>query len=159
MKNEASSDLRELRSGLYLEMFDTDRLFLPIGRNVEGVKQTEALIIEHPIAEPAWPNLVLSNGIPYASHYGVSVRSHHAYPARKSPILEELKSNAKVVKWLRERLFFSLEEYDELLGSFHLVAHNPVYRSFSGRLMPSKDAKPESVVYSVVPRSGKKLIP
>jgi hypothetical protein len=140
----------------YLEVFDTGRLVLPIGRSVNGIAQTESIVIDHPMAEPVWPNLVLSNGIPYASHYGVNVRSHHAYPARKSPILEELQNNDKVIKWLHERLFFSLEEYDELLGSFHIIAHNPVYRSFNAKLMPSKDARPESVIYSFVPRAAKK---
>lgn len=139
----------------YLKLFDEKFIRLPVGGNNKTKKDVD-LLVSSPTAEPAWPNLVLGTGRPYVSMYDANVRSHHAYSGKKVQILNLLKENEKAVEWLSRRFFFSFTEHEELLGSFHLAAHNPILRSLRARLMPSKENVPESIVYFPRLRAKKK---
>ncbi|WP_437907932.1 VPA1262 family N-terminal domain-containing protein [Sorangium sp. So ce327] len=113
--------------------------------------------------EPPWPTLVCVSGesdtVPFCPAWHEHPRVHHLVPLADFAT-EKLwpgeRERMDMVRWLSERLHFSLEDYPEYWGSVHLVAPNPVYRSLGTRLLPRTPPR-ESVLVRFQPRAGKSV--
>lgn len=132
----------ETALNIYTNLVEKGELHLPVG----PAQSNKQLLISSPEQEAVWPNLVLDTELPFPGSHGCANRAHHIYPGAPS-LVDELKNNEDALLWLKDRLFFSLSEYEELLGSFHLIAHNPVFRCLSVKLADAEDGR-EIVVYA-----------
>lgn len=97
--------------------------------------------------EPTWPHLITTNDLPF--HCWGAVRAHHlvqeVVPEEVSKLFASAGKNAEtIINWLKDRLFFDLQHYQEWKGSLHLIAPNPVFRSFHQRLGVSADGSESS---------------
>lgn len=132
----------ETALNIYANLVKTGELHLPVGNG----QSNEQLVVSSPEQEAIWPNLVLDTELPFPGSLGSASRAHHIYPGTPS-LVDQLKNNEKALLWLKDRLFFSLSEYEELLGSFHLIACNPIFRHLSAKLAVADDGR-ETVVYT-----------
>ncbi|GEM_PF-1300469 len=137
---------------LYSNAISGKGLFLP----VKGDSGEPALMeLPRCLAEPRWPNLSLTMGAPYLP-YGVQPRCHHLLPESIGSELRGVLSSDDDISWIEDRFFFSLADYDELIGSFHILAHNPLYRGMSVKLRRTDDGV-ESVAYKIELRHQQSL--
>ncbi|SEH67337.1 VPA1262 family N-terminal domain-containing protein [Magnetospirillum fulvum] len=100
--------------------------------------------------EPCWPFLTSTNNLPF--HSWGTVRSHHLLQARTPDAAQRPLVDRKALAWLQDRLYFSLLQYGEWLGSINLVAPNPVLRAIHHTL--SVDHQGEGSDFHAIVRQG-----
>lgn len=116
------------------------------GVTVPGVKN-KILLTGSFEEEPTWPHLITANDLPF--HCWGVVRAHHLIQGAVPEEVNKLFSGdaehiKKIVGWLKDKLFFDLQHYQEWKGSLHFIAPNPVFRSFHQRLGVSEDGSESS---------------
>lgn len=121
------------------------RVYLP-GSNVI---LTTAVLAQ----EPFWPFLTSTNNLPF--HSWGTVRAHHLLQAKALDAARRPLGDRKALAWLQDRLYFSLLEYGEWLGSINLVAPNPVLRAIHHTL--SVDDRGEGSDFHAIARHGQDI--
>ena len=111
---------------------------------------------------PQWPNFVLSNinsdqRAPFIAEEWGTARIHHLFPKIHKEYLVNFINHANTGKWINERLLWDINQFEELIGSLHLVLPNPLYRSMSQRLIPGANGEVDRVKVHFTPRQGKVL--
>lgn len=115
---------------------------------------TNPTVHESHLEEPPWPQLVVGTKFPVSGDVPSSVRAHHLYPERTPPLLQKLfELHPELRDWASDRILTSFERYPELVGSIHLLAPNPVFRSLHVRLHVAADGS-ESTAIEITPRAG-----
>jgi len=103
--------------------------------------------------EPTWPTLVTTAEMPFVPF---SARAHHLLQLTLLPQVQLVRDDAKAMGWLSEHVFFDFLKYPEQVGSLHLVAQNPVYRSFRHTLGKMPDGREASDIHFIA-RKGQSL--
>jgi hypothetical protein len=134
------------------------------GEIASGEEVPEATLQLAQLGEvPPWPTLVCvsgeSNTVPFCPPWHEFPRVHHLIPLaafRIDELWPKESERTTAIRWLEDRLHFSLEEYPEYWGSVHLVAPNPVYRAMHTKLTSQMPPR-ESVLVRFQPRAGKSV--
>lgn len=118
-----------------------------------GEKLAGKALQTSPLAEePSWPHLITSNDLPF--HCWSVVRAHHLIQENVPEEISKLFTSTEIICWLKDKLFFDLQNYQEWKGSLHLIAPNPVFRSFHQGLGITENGS-ESSDCHIEPRAGR----
>lgn len=109
--------------------------------------------------EPEFPELSLSNEIPFSFKRVDSCRVSTAFCRNFPSVVRDFINNSEVAKdWCRERLCFDLAEFSEYLGSINLIAYNPLMRSVETLVFSNVNEKGgEIFLLSLEPYPGIKV--
>lgn len=90
-----------------------------------------------------WPSLVADSQTPVC---GGNDRSYSLYDTSPNQILNELMDRPECLSWFSERLHIDLDRNRELVGSFHVVAMNPIFDGVGHRLHVDEAGKEYSAI-------------
>lgn len=102
--------------------------------------------------EPAYPDLLLSNNLPFLQDFVGCVRCHFLFEKDFSEEIRQLCLDEENINWINDNFKFDLSLYSEYIGSICLVAYNPLLRSVNTKLMTNTNTKSESVSFEIEPR-------
>ena len=103
---------------------------------------------------PPFPAMTFSEKLPYTSNWGVT-QNNHIFPEKIDSDMLDIIKKTEVNNWLKDRIFWDINEYLEYLGSVNLLLPNPIYSSLSSRLLPKKkNNNNEEVIVKLTMRKG-----
>ena len=105
--------------------------------------------------EPIYPDLLLSNNLPFLQDFMGCVRCHFLFANNFSENLRTFcLEDREISNFINDNFKFDITLYSEFLGSICLIAINPLIRSIRPRLISDENTKTERVSFFVEPRNG-----
>lgn len=95
------------------------------------------------VEEPNWPACSTAPSdtsasalpLPFVPDWHSCPRVHHRICAVQPPTVLGSASRAAALSWLSEEFRFHFDQFEELLGSLHLIAPNPIFQELQARVV------------------------
>lgn len=109
---------------------------------------------------PPFPIMTITENLPYTGiNWGVT-KNNHIFPEKVDQDMLDIIKTKNANDWLKDRLFWDINEYLEYLGSVNFLLPNPIYSKLSGRLLPKKKGNDnEEMIVKLTMRKGQSLQP